>query len=324
MDHHARRHRRRAGLRRHRHRPRPARAVDEGVRDRAQLLHRRGARVRRLGAALPRPRLRDRVLRGLADGVQPLDGQPVRLHRADGRAEGAAAAPAGGADGRHHPGADLPRHLHRAGLPADQQLLVGLLRLRRVPRLHGLQPGEELPHARGRAPRGQPGGEVRPVAPERRRGVPRPQALVPAERRPGRLADADRDHRARHHRHPVRARLDPGDLRHHPGALPGVHRQRVRADGPAAALLPARRAAEAAGLPVAGPVVHPRVHRREAGAARPARERAALHQRRRARRRTGDLVAAEPGRDHPDPGRSPPWPASLKDRADQRAAAGKT
>ena len=41
---------------------------------------------------------------------------------------------------------------------------LGLLRLRRVPRLHGLQPGEELPHPRGRAPRGQPGGEVRPVA----------------------------------------------------------------------------------------------------------------------------------------------------------------
>ena len=114
-----------------------------------------------------------------------------------------------------------------------------------------VQPGEELPLARGRAPRGQRGGEVRPVAPQRRRRVPRPEALVPAERRPRRLADADRDHRARYDRRAVRARLDPGDLRHHPGALPGVHRQRVRADGPAAALLPARRAAEAAGLPVA-------------------------------------------------------------------------
>ena len=87
--------------------------------------------------------------------------------------------------------------------------------------------------------------------PQRRRRVPRPQALVPGQRRPRRLADADRDHRARHHRPAVRARLDPGDLRHHPGALPGLHRQRLRADGPAPALLPARRPARAPGLPLA-------------------------------------------------------------------------
>ena len=52
-----------------------------------------------------------------------------------------------------------------------------------------------------------------------------------------------------------------------------------------------------------GPGVHPRLHRREAGPARPARERAAVHQRRRARRRAGHLVAVQPRRHHRDPGR---------------------
>ena len=48
----------------------------------------------------------------------------------------------------------------------------------------------------------------------------------------------------------VRARLDPRDLRPDPGAVPGLHRERLRADGPAAAVLPARRPAVAAGVPV--------------------------------------------------------------------------
>ncbi len=39
-------------------------------------------------------------------------------------------------------------------------------------------PGAELPQPRGRAPRGQRGGQVRPEPPQRRRGVPRPEALV--------------------------------------------------------------------------------------------------------------------------------------------------
>ena len=45
---------------------------------------------------------------------------------------------------------------------------------------------------------------------------------------------------ARHDRPAVRARLDPGDLRPDQGAVPRLHGQRVRADGSAAALLPAR------------------------------------------------------------------------------------
>ncbi len=80
----------------------------------------------------------------------------------------------------HHPGADLPRHLHRARLPADRELLLDLLHLRCVPGLHGVQPGAELPQPRGRAPRGQRGRQVRPEPPQRRRGVPRAQALVPS------------------------------------------------------------------------------------------------------------------------------------------------
>ena len=86
-----------------------------------------------------------------------------------------------------------------------------------------------------------------------------------------------------------------------PGAVPGVHRQRVRADGSAAAVLPARRPAEATGLPVAGPGDHPRLHRREADPARAARERVAVHQRRRARPGPGDSDAAVPRRHHPGP-----------------------
>ena len=44
-------------------------------------------------------------------------------------------------------------------------------------------------------------------------------------------ADAHRDVRDRSDGPPVRARLDPRDLRPHPGGLPGLHRQRLRADG---------------------------------------------------------------------------------------------
>ena len=53
-------------------------------------------------------------------------------------------------------------------------------------------------------------------------------------------ADVPRDHRARHDRPAVRAGLDPGDLRPHEGAVPGLHGQRVRPDGSASAVLPAR------------------------------------------------------------------------------------
>ena len=57
-------------------------------------------------------------------------------------------------------------------------------------------------------------------------------------------ADAGGHVRHRLHRPAVRPRLHPGDLRPDPGAVHGVHRQRLRADGPAPAVLPARRAAD--------------------------------------------------------------------------------
>ena len=106
------------------------------------------------------------------------------------------------------------------------------------------------------------------------------QAVDQGERQAADDADVPGHRRAGHHRPAVRAGLDSRDLRPDPGALPGVHRQRVRADGSAPAVLPAGRSAQAAGLPVAGAGVHPGLHRREADPARAARERAAVHQRR--------------------------------------------
>ncbi len=47
--------------------------------------------------------------------------------------------------------------------------------------------------------------------------------------------------RDRRDRPAVRPRLDPGDLRHHPGRIPGLRRERLRPDGASPAVLPARR-----------------------------------------------------------------------------------
>ena len=49
--------------------------------------------------------------------------------------------PAAGAARRHHPGVDLPRHLHRARRGGDRAVLLGLLHLRCVPGLHRVQAG---------------------------------------------------------------------------------------------------------------------------------------------------------------------------------------
>ena len=101
--------------------------------------------------------------------------------------------------------------------------------------------------------------------------LPRHQADHRGERQAADHPDAGGDHRPGQHRPAVRAGFHPGDLRPDPGAVPGVHRQRVRADGPAAALLPARRTAAQAGLPLDRPVGDPGVHRDQAGVPRHAR-----------------------------------------------------
>ena len=89
-------------------------------------------------------------------------------------------------------------------------------------------------------------------------------AVHPGGRQADDHADVHRDHHAGHDRPAVRARLDPGDLRHHQGALPGADGQHLRADGPAPALLPHRRPAAAPDLPVVRPGVPAGLHRREA------------------------------------------------------------
>ena len=104
---------------------------------------------------------------------------------------------------------------------------------------------------RGRV-RGEPAHQVGRDGAAGDEGVPRREALtISRERQAADHADVHRDARARHDRPAVRARLDPGDLRPHPGALPGPDREHLRADGAAPAVLPDRRPARAAGLPVA-------------------------------------------------------------------------
>ncbi len=63
-----------------------------------------------------------------------------------------------------------------------------------------------------------------------------------AERQAAGHPDVLRHHRPRHDRPALRARLDPGDLRADQGAVHRAHRQPLRADGAAPALLPASAA----------------------------------------------------------------------------------
>ncbi len=139
-------------------------------------------------------------------------------------------------------------------------------------------------------------------------------------------ADAAGDGGHRRHRHPVRAGLDPGDLRPHAEHVHRLHRDGVLAARPAPAVLPHRRPARPPRLPRLRAGRDPRVHRRQARPARPAREQRAVHQRRRARRGHRDQhravaerhprrpgghrrrVAAEPlgPRAEHDRGRAPP------------------
>ena len=186
--------------------------------------------------------VRRRVLRRLAHGVQPVDRQPVRVRHHHGQVRGAPAAAADGPAGRDHPGPGDARDLHRARRGGDPELQLGLLPVRRVPRLHRREAGHPGRERRGGL-RGEPAAGLGRAAVPGHPGVARRQAHRPGRRQAGHDPDAHRHRRAGHDRPAVRARLDPGDLRAHRGALPGLRGQRVRADGPAAALLPHRRPA---------------------------------------------------------------------------------
>ena len=115
-----------------------------------------------------------------------------------------------------------------------------------------------------------------------------------AGRQAGADADAAGDGRDRRHRHPLRPRLHPGDLRADPERVHRLHRHGVLPDGPAPAVLPDRRAPGPPHLPRLRPGGHSGLHRRQAGAARPAREQPAVHQRRPAGPRHRDQHRARP------------------------------
>ena len=199
--------------------------------------------------------------------------------------------PAEGAAGRHHPGAGHARDLHRRSARRRSSsfswvfYLFGAFLVYTAVKLATQGESDEDDFKENRLLRlGR--AAVLPIDPGLRTasssspGSDGKRVITPM---------LDRHHRARHDRPAVRAGLDPGDLRAHRGAVPRLHRQRVRADGPAPAVLPARRPARAAGLPEPRPGGDARLHRRQAGPGGAARERAAVHQRRRARHRVPEI-----------------------------------
>ncbi|CAA9319332.1 MAG: Integral membrane protein TerC, partial [uncultured Frankineae bacterium] len=238
--------------------------------------HDRRGRGHQVGGVLRHPRgpVRDRaggrgrravvgrVLRRLPDRVLPVGRQPVRLRHHHGELPGALRAPAQGAAVRDRAGARAARRVHRGRRRPHRGLRRRLLPVRRLPHLHGCP-------ARP-APRRGAGGGQQPAAPADGEGaaddarVRRRQGRDHDRRQEGRDAAAARHDRDRLDRHPVRARLDPGDLRSHEGAVHRLHGQRLRPARPAPAVLPARRSARPADLPVDRAVRHPGLHRREA------------------------------------------------------------
>ena len=177
----------------------------------------RALRPRRLTSR--RQPVRHGVLRRLADRVLPLGRQPVHLHHHHGQVRRAAEVPADRPDDRHRAGADHARHLHRRRRGRDQQLLLGLLPLRAVPALDRLEAGQGGRGGRGRL-RGEPARQVGREAPARDQGVEQQQDVRQGGRQARDHADVPGGPHARDDRPAVRARLDPGDLRAHQGALP--------------------------------------------------------------------------------------------------------
>ena len=128
--------------------------------------------------------------------------------------------------------------------PPSAAFMLGVLPVRRVPALHrgqvrrGRATTDEDDYKENAADPAGPRGSCR--SPERATTAPHLTSR-PSGRRDLHPA-GHRDDRPRHHRPALRARLDPGHLRADQGAVPGLHRERVRADGPAPAVLPASAA----------------------------------------------------------------------------------
>ena len=171
-----RRARRTARRRRLRHRPAAARAVHAGVRASRSASTSALASLFGLGVWSSPGAIRRRVLRRLADRVQAVDRQPVRLRHHHGPVRGAPAVPADRAARRHHPGAGHARHLHRARRGRDPELQLGLLHLRRVPDLHGGQAGHPGGGRRGGL-RGEPADQLGRAPVPGDPGVARRQAV---------------------------------------------------------------------------------------------------------------------------------------------------
>ncbi len=187
------------------------------------------------------------------------------------------------------------------GAAAINNFSLDLLPLRAVPALDRVEAGQGGRRGRGRL-RGEQARQVGREAPARDQGVEQQQDVRQGRRQACDHADVPGGPHARDDRPAVRARLDPRDLRAHQRALPRADREHLRVDGPAPAVLPDRRTAGAPDLPVLRACVPARLHRRQAGVPRDARERAPLHQRRRAHPLgAGDPDLALARRDRADP-----------------------
>jgi hypothetical protein len=263
------------------------------------------------------------VLRGLADRIQPVPGQPVHLRPADRALSRARRAAQPGAAARHRPGPGAARGVHRRGRGRAEPVRLGAVHIRRDAAVHRGTAGF---HQRHRA--------WRRTA---QTGQRRPKDLRPPTARaeqPGAVPRARR--RDRRRRPGVRAGLDPRGLRADPRSLHGVRGQRLRPARPAPPVLPDRRAAGPAGAPVRGTVRHPGVHRVQAdhrGAARlrgaprgpsagPAHQHRALagRHRRRADRCHGDQPAEYPGQPAQPVATSPASWATTSSRATFRVS----
>ena len=97
---------------------------------------------------------RHRVLRRVHHREEPLGRQPLRLPHHHDEVRGAAGVPAEGAAGRRRHRADPADGVHPGRRRRDRAVLLGVLHLRRVPRVHGGQAGPRAPRRRAPGPAG--------------------------------------------------------------------------------------------------------------------------------------------------------------------------